>query len=174
MARIGGFVYLMFALSSLVVGKLTDRWIAAGASFDIRKKLSAAGKVGMGIFLILSAMAPDTLYVWTLALVGVCMGLAACNIWAVSQTLAGPNMVGRWTGVQNFGGNLAGAVAPWLTGFLLDRTGHFYWAFFITAAITWVGALSWIHVVGPVQEVNWNCRGPLVVAARAAQEPSRP
>lgn len=173
MARIGGFVYLMFAISSLVVGKLTDRWIAGGASFDIRKKLSAAGKICMGIFLVLSAIAPDSLYVWTLSLVGVSMGLAACNIWAVSQTIAGPRMVGRWIGVQNFGGNLAGAVAPWLTGSLLDLTGHFRWAFFITAAITWIGAWSWMNVVGPVREVDWSATGSLATAPRV-REPVQP
>jgi ACS family D-galactonate transporter-like MFS transporter len=64
-------------------------------------------------------------------------------------------MVGRWTGVQNFAGNLSGAVAPALTGFLLDRTGSFHWPFFITAAVTWAGALSWMLVVGRVEEVNW-------------------
>lgn len=46
----------------------------------------------------------------------------------MTQTMAGPQMVGRWTGVQNFVGSFAGALAPWLAGFLLDRTGHFYWA----------------------------------------------
>jgi hypothetical protein len=46
-------------------------------------------------------------------------------------------------GAQNFVANLAGAVAPALTGFLVDRTGQFYWPFLITSAITWVGALQW-------------------------------
>ena len=65
-----------------------------------------------------------------------------CNSWAIPQTLAGPEMVGRWIGMQNFVGNLAGAVAPALTGYLLDRTGSFYWPFFITAVVAWIGALS--------------------------------
>jgi cyanate permease len=65
-------------------------------------------------------------------------------------------MVGRWTGIQNFVGNFAGAVAPWLTGFLLDRTGHFSWAFFITAAVAWIGALSWIFIVGRIEPVRWS------------------
>jgi MFS family permease len=69
--------------------------------------------------------------------------------------LAGPLAAGRWTGVQNFVGNMAGWVAPVLTGFLVDRTGRFEWAFFITAAIAWTGALSWGLLVGPVEPVNW-------------------
>jgi MFS transporter, ACS family, D-galactonate transporter len=159
MARVGGLVYLLFAISATVFGKLSDRWVTAGASpTTVRKSLATAGNVGMGIFLALSAMAPYGLFLWTLALAGVFMGISSCNIWAMTQTLAGREMVGRWTGVQNFVGNFAGAVAPWLTGFLLDRTGHFYWAFFITTAVVWLGAVSWIFIVGPIRPIDWTPR----------------
>jgi len=81
--------------------------------------------------------------------------LVSSNMCAMSQTLAGTHAAGRWMGAQNFVANLSGAVAPALTGFLVDRTGYFYWPFLITAAITWVGALQWIFVVGPVKPVVW-------------------
>jgi MFS transporter, ACS family, D-galactonate transporter len=109
----------------------------------------------MGTFLALSGIAPDGLLVPTLALAGTFMGMSSCNIWAMTQTLAGREVVGRWTGVQNFVGNFAGIVAPTLTGFLLDRTGHFYWAFFITTAVVWLGAISWVFIVGPIEPVDW-------------------
>jgi MFS transporter, ACS family, D-galactonate transporter len=156
MARVGGFVYLLFATSASTFGKLSDRWVAAGTSPTIvRKSLASSGNVGIGLFLAASGIAPDSIYLWTLALAGIFMGMSSCNIWSMTQTMAGPQMVGRWTGVQNFVGNFAGAVAPWLTGFLLDRTGHFSWAFFITTAVVWVGALSWIFIVGPIKPVAW-------------------
>jgi MFS family permease len=156
MAKVGGWVYLLFAISSTVFGKLSDWWIAAGGSpTRVRKTLATVGNTGMGIFLAISAVAPDTAFVSMLALAGIFMGISACNIWAMTQTLAGPRMVGRWTGVQNFVGNFAGAVAPKLTGVLLDRTGHFYWPFFVATAVVWLGALSWILVVGPVEQVDW-------------------
>ncbi|MGD1079933.1 MAG: MFS transporter [Candidatus Sulfotelmatobacter sp.] len=157
MAKAGGLVYVLFAISSTVFGKLSDHWIATGGSpTRVRKTLATVGNSGMGIFLAASAVAPDAVFLWTLALAGTFMGVSACNIWAMTQTLAGPRMVGRWTGVQNFVGNFAGAVAPKLTGILLDRTGHFYWAFFITAVVVWIGALSWIFVVGTIEEVDWD------------------
>ncbi|MGA7770590.1 MAG: MFS transporter [Candidatus Sulfotelmatobacter sp.] len=157
MAKAGGLVYVLFAISSTVFGKLSDHWIATGGSpTRVRKTLATVGNSGMGIFLAASAVAPDAVFLWPLALAGTFMGVSACNIWAMTQTLAGPRMVGRWTGVQNFVGNFAGAVAPKLTGILLDRTGHFYWAFFITAVVVWIGALSWIFVVGTIEEVDWD------------------
>jgi MFS transporter, ACS family, D-galactonate transporter len=65
------------------------------------------------------------LIVGMLALTGVFLGIGVSNGWAITQTLAGPLAAGRWTGVQNSIGNLAGWVAPALTGFLVDRTGRF-------------------------------------------------
>ena len=53
-------------------------------------------------------------------------------------------------------GNLAGVVAPALTGFVVGRTGHFYWAFAILLAVTIMGTLSWVFLVGPVEQVVWH------------------
>ena len=94
--------------------------------------------------------------------------------WAIPQTLAGPEMVGRWIGMQNFVGNFAGAVAPALTGYLLDRTGLFYWPFFITAGVAGSGALAWTFIVGPIEEVNWeNARAAAFPRCRPCPQQSR-
>src|SRR5665811_1433555 len=145
--------FLVSAISATASGRLSDRWIQAGASPTlVRKGMMVFGHTGIGIFLILTVMAPGSLLTAALALTGTFLGISICNSWAISQMLAGPRMVGRWVGVQNFAGNLAGAVAPALTGFLLDRTGSFYWPFLITAVVAWIGGLSWWFVVGPLEE----------------------
>ena len=163
MASVGGLVFLAYAISSVVLGKLSDRWIAAGSSAtSVRKTIVVLTSIGVGIFLGITAMAPRAVYVGPLVLVGVCMGGGFCNLWAITQTVAGPHMVGRWVGVQNFVGNFAGAVAPALTGFLIDRTGQFQWPLFVTAAVAWIGAVSWLAVVGPVEPVVWDRAAPSV------------
>jgi nitrate/nitrite transporter NarK len=91
-------------------------------------------------------------------------GASASNLWAITQTLAGPQAAGRWTGFQNFVGNLAGVVAPSATGLVLDRTGHFYWAFAILAAVALTGTASWVFLVGPVAQVVWH-KKPQAIAA---------
>lgn len=156
MAWEGALLFLMSAISSAVTGKLGDRWIQAGASPTfVRKGLIAFGHIGIGIALILIAKTAGLVFIGMLALIGIFLGISICNSWAFSQSLAGPRMVGRWVGIQNFVGNLAGAVAPVLTGFLLDRTGSFYWPFFITAIVAWIGAVGWYFVVGPLEEIDW-------------------
>jgi len=81
--------------------------------------------------------------------------VSASNVWAITQTLAGPTAAGRWTGFQNFAGNTAGIVAPTLTGWILSRTGEFYWAFIATVGVALIGMASWVFLVGRVEPVTW-------------------
>jgi MFS-type transporter involved in bile tolerance (Atg22 family) len=81
--------------------------------------------------------------------------MCTSNLWSVTQTLAGTATSGKWTGLQNFTGNLAGWIAPALIGVVVQRTGNFFWAFVITSAVTLLGAAAWVFVVGPVEPVLW-------------------
>src|SRR5260370_7371718 len=86
-----------------------------------------------GRLLLWCALAGARLLVILLLLAFGAGGMCGSNIWAITQTLAGPRMAGRWTGFQNFVGNLAGFFAPTVTGFVVDLTGHFFMAFVIMA-----------------------------------------
>jgi ACS family D-galactonate transporter-like MFS transporter len=159
MAKIGGATFLLAAVSSPICGWLSDRRISAGATpTHVRKTFMGAGMFCNGLFLIGCAAASDKLLVVLLLLAGASFGLVSSNLNAVTQTLAGPHAVGRWMGAQNFVANLAGAVAPSLTGLLVGRTGRFYWPFLITSVIAWIGAVHWVFVVGPVQPVVWKTK----------------
>jgi MFS transporter, ACS family, D-galactonate transporter len=156
MAKVGGLIFFLAAASAIATGKLSDRWIASGASATrVRKTLLGGGMTGLGVFLAAAAGAPDTTYIWLLAAAGVCLGVNGAHCWAVTQTLAGPRVSGRWTGVQNFVGNFGGAFAPAITGYLLNRLGKFYWPFLIAGAFSWIGALAWVFVVGRIEPVEW-------------------
>ena len=79
-------------------------------------------------------------------------------MWTITQTIAGPAVAGKWTGMQNAFGNLAGVAAPWLTGTIVARTGAFYLAFVLVCAFSIAGAASFLFVVGRVEPARW--RGP--------------
>jgi MFS transporter, ACS family, D-galactonate transporter len=156
MAKIGGAAYLLGACFATLSGWLSDRWIMAGATpTRVRKTFTGGGLALAGIFLGLSAVSGPVFNVAILILGVVFFGVCASNIWAITQTLAGPQAAGRWTGLQNFIGNLAGVVAPAITGLVLNRTGHFYWAFGILTAVALTGTASWFFLVGPVEQVVW-------------------
>jgi hypothetical protein len=113
------------------------------------------GNLLTGTLLMAAVVAPRYASVGLLMVVGVGFGMASANVWAITQTLAGPRAAGRWAGSQNFIGNLSGAVAPALTGVLLDRTGHFLWPFLITGTVAWSGAAVWTFLLGPIEPVVW-------------------
>ena len=69
--------------------------------------------------------------------------------------MAGPLAAGRWTSLMNGVGNLAGIVAAWLTGVVVEKTHSFFLAFAIAAAVVLTGAAMWAFVVGEIKEVKW-------------------
>jgi ACS family D-galactonate transporter-like MFS transporter len=166
MAKIGGATFLLAALSSPICGWLSDRWISSGATVTrVRKTFMGVGMICNGAFLVGCAGAPDKLLVALLLLSGASFGLVSSNLNAITQTLAGPHAVGRWMGAQNFVANLAGAVAPALTGFLVGPTEQFYWPFLITSVIAWIGAAHYVFVVGPVETVVWKMQPRAITPA---------
>jgi ACS family D-galactonate transporter-like MFS transporter len=166
MAKIGGATFLLAALSSPICGWLSDRWISSGATVTrVRKTFMGVGMICNGAFLVGCAGAPDKLLVALLLLSGASFGLVSSNLNAITQTLAGPHAVGRWMGAQNFVANLAGAVAPALTGFLVGPTEQFYWPFLITSVIAWIGAAHYVFVVGPVETVVWKMQPSAITPA---------
>jgi MFS family permease len=158
MARIGGCAYLLGACFSTLSGWLSDRWIMSGASATrVRKTFTGGGLAFSGIFTGLAVAGGPRYCVAALVLGVVFFGVAASNLWAITQTLAGPQAAGRWTGFQNMVGNLAGVAAPAVTGFVLARTGQFYWAFVILTSVALAGTASWIFLVGRIERVIWTC-----------------
>lgn len=156
MAKVGGAAFLLSALSATASGLLSDRWISSGASPTlVRKTFMATGLTGAAISLTVCVVAGPAISVIFLFLASLFYGMCASNVWAMTQTLAGPKAAGKWTGVQNFVGNMAGVVAPALTGYVVDRTGKFLLPFVITSVVAVMGSLFCVFVVGPVEPIEW-------------------
>jgi MFS transporter, ACS family, D-galactonate transporter len=154
LARAAGAYYLLDSASALSTGWLCDRWIQRGANaVFVRKAASAGGHVLAAVAMIACAFAgADSYYPWLL-LAAVGSGAAACGVFLFAQTIAGPRAVGQWSALQNGFGNFAGLTGPALTGFLVDRSGHFFSAFALAAGISLAGALVWAFGVrlAPIQ-----------------------
>jgi ACS family D-galactonate transporter-like MFS transporter len=156
MAKIGGAIFLTQAVFSTVSGWISDRWIAAGGTRTrVHMTFMIAGLLGTGGCLLASCVVGPTLSLVMLLLVGASVGSTTASIWPISQTLAGSRASGRWTGLQCAFGNTAGALASAVTGFILDRTGNFFWAFAVAAALCIAGVLIWLFLVCPVEPVIW-------------------
>jgi ACS family D-galactonate transporter-like MFS transporter len=171
MARVAGVSYFSAALASALCGWLSDRWIIAGGTpTRVRKTVLGAGMACAGAALVVCVVAGPVLSVVMLAVAAASFGAASSNMWGITQTLAGSQAVGRWTGFQNFCGNLAGVIAPALTGFVVDRTGEFFWPFLIAAGVAGAGTFVWIFFVGPIVPVVWEVRGRAALQGRVSPE----
>ena len=159
MAKITGTAYISAAIVGTLCGWLSDRWIASGRTpTRVRKTFTGTGMACAGVFLLACVASGSRLSILMVIMATVSYGICSSNVWAITQTLAGPQAAGRWTGVQNFMGNLAGMVAPALTGFVVDRTGEFFWSFVIAAAVSGLGTLCWVFFVGPIRQVTWRAQ----------------
>jgi MFS family permease len=136
MGVIGSFPFLVMVIPSLGGGVLADSLIArGGAPVRVRKAFLAIG-LGLTAFLLPLTVVSRIEFALA-ALYAACftLGVYASNLFALTQSLAGPAASGRWTGLQNACGNVPGVVAPWVTGWIVQTTGR-YFAAFIAAGIS--------------------------------------
>jgi hypothetical protein len=70
-------------------------------------------------------------------------------------------------GIQNACGNLAGVIAPALTGLLVEETHHFTAAFVLAAIVSVLGLAGWVWMVPRLAPLSWP-----TLAASAALEPA--
>jgi ACS family D-galactonate transporter-like MFS transporter len=153
-----GFVYLIAAVLSPLFGWLSDYMIIVGVTPSKSRKSIMAGGLAIAALSLLAGVLVEKQEVALMLLLfaGVGFGLSNSQTFTITQTLAGPNASGRWTGFQNFVGNFAGILGPIIAGELIDRTGNFFWAFALTTIVGLLGVIVWVFVVGPLQQINWD------------------
>ncbi len=72
---------------------------------------------------------------------------AGTSAWGFVQAASPPPLVATVGSLQNFGSFLIASAAPLLTGWVLDRTHRFEGSFMLCAAVTLLGALSYLLLV---------------------------
>lgn len=165
MARIAGLAYFLMAVSATSAGWASDRCIASGKTATLVRSRWTGG--GWDLTCCLRHQRASALGSMSVVGGGVLGNQRFQHLGNYSDACAGPQASGKWTGLQNFLGNLAGVVAPAVTGLVVERTGRFFWAFIITAVIALLGSLSWMFIVGALRQVDWSTRPPRLAQIRA-------
>ncbi|NNK37989.1 MAG: MFS transporter, partial [Xanthomonadales bacterium] len=132
-------------LVSNVAGWIADRMIASGRSVTFtRKFLQTIGFLGPAVALGLLAGTTDA--VTAVVLLSIGLGLASftfagagCNHLDIS-----PRHAGIIFGISNTAATVPGIVGVALTGFMVDQTGTYASAFYLTAAILVFGWLTFL------------------------------
>lgn len=156
MANIVSLSLVIVAGSTISAGWISDRLIERGVAVSrVRKSVVVSGLALSSVILPAAFVTSVAACIGFLFAACVAFGSYTSNHWAITQTLAGPFMAGRWTSIQNGIGSLSGVVAPWLAGFIVQMSGSSKIAFVISAGIALAGAAFWGTLVGPVEEVCW-------------------
>jgi MFS transporter, ACS family, D-galactonate transporter len=156
MGKIGALAYAFMAAVGLVTGYASDRLIAAGHRVTVvRKSMITFGQTVGGFAIAACALAGTNGSIFLLLVAAGAYGFNISNVWVIPQILAGPRASGRWTGLQNFIGNLAGISAPVITGFLVQHTGSFLYAFLLAGLMSCLGAAAWLFLLGPLERATF-------------------
>ncbi len=156
MAIIGGCIYGIQAVSAALMGWWCDHLILRGASANrVLKTAVIVGLVGVTAAMALCAGAGARLSVALMMLAGIGIGMQSAPMNSITQTLGGARTAGQWMGVQNLVANMAGVLAPPFTGFLVDTTGSYFWAFMVAALVTLLGVMAYAVIIERVEPVLW-------------------
>ncbi len=136
-------------IGSVAGGWIADRLMAAGFSpINSRKIPVIGGLLGMVVFTVVAAETPSNSIAVASISAALMFGACASGMsWALASVAAPSNLTASLGAIQNFGGYLGGALAPLITGFVVQATGSFVRALLISAAIGLASALAYLVVI---------------------------
>jgi sugar phosphate permease len=141
--------FLFGVVGSLLGGWICDRLLAKGFTpINSRKVPMVTALLGTALFTLFTALAPNS----TVAVACIAVSMFLCYIsissaWATASVAAAANATASLGSLQNFGGYLGGALAPTITGIVVDRTGSFRGALLVGVAVAFCAALAFLVLV---------------------------
>ncbi|WP_409282423.1 MFS transporter [Pseudomonas putida] len=145
-AWVVSLAYVFGALGTIVAGRICDRLVKNGASvLGSRKRVVVTALLAAAAFTVpLSFGSGFLLSVALLCCALFSVNMASSTAWMIANTVVDSQRVASFGSIQNFGGYLAGSVAPIVTGFSIQQTGSFASAFLISAAVAAVAAMAYV------------------------------
>jgi MFS family permease len=150
---VGAIPFAFGVIGSVVGGRFVDMLANRGVDPMLARKYPMAGALVLtAVFTAIAAESPsDTVAIACISLslfLSYCCSSAA---WAMASVAAPANCTASIGSVQNFGGYIGGALAPTVTGFIVQWTGSFAPALITGSAVALAtAALYWVLVRDPI------------------------
>jgi MFS family permease len=147
MLKSGALMSLPFlgaVVMTALIGKLSDTLLTEETIRTGGRRRLAALSMLCGSLILLTPLVGNVyviLFLIMIALSGVA-STVAMNIALVSDLLRSSADAGRATGLLILGGNIFGISAPIVTGYVIQSTGNFDYAFVVAGALLVVGSLA--------------------------------
>ncbi|MEJ7711816.1 MAG: MFS transporter [Pyrinomonadaceae bacterium] len=147
--------YLAMSVVIIFSGIFSDWLVRRGHNeITVRKIFIVTGLIVCCLIVPAGLVADKMTAVWLLTLALCGLGIASPNTWTLTQAVCEKRIVGTVTGIQNFGGNLGGIIAPALTGFIAHVTNSFALALIVTGVILVTGAIAYWFLINAKVEVG--------------------
>ncbi len=134
-------------------GRVVDILVRRGVDpIRSRKIPMALSLVATAVFTVIAALTPsDAMAIACISASLFLVYLCSSSAWAMASVAAPAHCTASLGAMQNFGGYIGGALAPTVTGFIVQGTGHFSLAFITGAVIALVAALAyWFLIQDPI------------------------
>jgi ACS family glucarate transporter-like MFS transporter len=145
--------YLPMVAIIILSGVLSDWLVKRGHDEKLVRKIFIVVGLAIGCLIVPAGMVTDKLTaVWLLTISLAGLGICSPNTWTLTQAVCQKKIVGTVTGIQNFGGNLGGILAPALTGYIAHVTNSFALAFGVAGVVLLIGMFAyWFLISDPVE-----------------------
>lgn len=142
----------------LFTGFIVDKWIARGIRPTLAKKIPICLGLFFSSVVIFSLATTNIVLVIGLITISyVFLISASVGIWSIPSELAGTVRATSVIGsIQNSFANIAGIIAPIITGYLYFETKSFFFPFMISCGVAFLGAYSYWFVVGDLNKIEIN------------------
>ncbi len=167
---IAAIPYIFAVFGGVSGGFLADWLYRRGLSrIDSRKFPLCAAMLGEAAFVVVTAAVPsNTIAVACLCGAMFCGTVATTCAWAMVSVVAPANATGSLGSLQNFGGYLGGALAPVVTGFIVQGTGSFVPALMVGAGMCVFAAVSYFVILRrPIAPEDLQPRAPYLMPSSA-------
>lgn len=147
---IAAIPYIFGVVGSILGGRLVDWLVTRGVSpMNSRKYPMTASLLMTALFTAIAAeTASNTLAVGCISISLFLLYVSSSTAWAMAPIAAPANCTASIGSMQNFGGYLGGALAPMVTGFIVQATGSFVPALLVGAAVALCAGIGYFLIVG--------------------------
>lgn len=153
MAVYSSVPYLPMSAIIILAGLFSDWLVRRGREERAVRKLFIVVGLAIGCLIVPAGLVSSKLAAVWLLTISLCgLGICSPNTWTLTQAVCEKKIVGTVSGIQNFGGNLGGIMAPALTGYIAHVTKSFALAFGVAGAILIVGMFAYWFLID--KEVN--------------------
>ncbi|HVM49826.1 MAG TPA: MFS transporter [Candidatus Acidoferrum sp.] len=135
---VGAFGSVLAGWLSPVLGR------RVGSIANVRRGVGAVGALGGAALLVVATCVTQPyLAVAAIALVAFCNDIQMPGAWTACMDVGG-KYVATLSGTMNMMGNVGGFVSPIVCGYIVEHTGKWHLAFYVTAAAYLLGAVCWL------------------------------